>query len=82
LECFLPVEVSPPTPDNTNSEDLTTALVEEQQKSIHISPMAAATRQITQSRSLLAIEHEHDQLLKSMIDNRTRLNQLLHSSNT
>jgi hypothetical protein len=33
------------------------------------------------SRSLLKIEEEHDQLLKSLIDNRTRLNQLLHSSN-
>lgn len=33
------------------------------------------------SRSLIAIEEEHDRLLKSLLDNRTRLNQLLNSSN-
>jgi hypothetical protein len=78
---FLPVDVSPPA-ENTNSNNLTTTSgVEEQRRSSHISPMAAVSRRITQSRSMVAIEQEHDQLLKSMIDNRTRLNQLLNSSN-
>jgi hypothetical protein len=78
---FLPVEISPPSAENTISNTLTTPGLEEEKRSTHISPMAAASGQITRSQSLIAIEQEHDQLLKSMIDNRTRLNQLLHSSN-
>jgi hypothetical protein len=77
---FLPIDVSP-TLEDTNSNPPITPTAEEQTKSIHVSPMAITTRQTTRSRSLLKIEEEHDQLLKSLIDNRTRLNQLLHSSN-
>jgi hypothetical protein len=77
---FLPVEISP-TAEDMDSDNVTTPVAEEQKRSFHISPMAAASTQITRSQSLIAIEQEHDQLLKSMIDNRTRLNQLLNSSN-
>lgn len=75
---FLPVEISPAA-DNTNPDTLT---AEGEKTSTHTSPMEEVSKQITITRSLVAIEQEHDQLLKSLIDNRTRLNQLLHSSNT
>lgn len=37
---------------------------------------------LSQSRSLIAIEEEHDQLLKALVDNRTRFNELLNTSNS
>ncbi|CAF1115567.1 unnamed protein product [Rotaria sordida] len=77
---FLPVETSPAVED-TDSENVTTPVAEERNTSSSLTPMAAALQQMARSRSLIAIEQEHDRLLKSMIDNRIRLNQLLHSSN-
>ncbi|CAF3121739.1 unnamed protein product [Rotaria sp. Silwood2] len=78
---FLPVESSP-TIETTDSEHVTTSVAEEQNKSSILTQKTKASQQITQSRSLIEIEQEHDQLLKSMIENRTRLNQLLRSSST
>ncbi|CAF2127693.1 unnamed protein product [Rotaria magnacalcarata] len=81
LGIFLPLDPSP-TIENPDSEILPTPIAEEQNASIHLSPLAPASRHISRSRSLIAIEQEHDRLLKSFLDNRTRLNQLLHSNHT
>ncbi|UJR22105.1 hypothetical protein I4U23_025170 [Adineta vaga] len=77
---FLPTEISPGN-ENTNIESSTVPIPEEQKLSTHLTPMAAISRQTTRARTFVTIEQEHDQLIKSLLDNRARFNQLLNSSN-
>ncbi|CAF1521899.1 unnamed protein product [Adineta ricciae] len=78
---FLPVEPSPENEITSADPSTIQETTEEQKRPTHLTPMAAIAKQAARSRILVTIEQEHDQLLKSLLDNRTRLNQLLNSAN-
>ncbi|CAF0773124.1 unnamed protein product [Adineta ricciae] len=78
---FLPVEPSPENEITSADPSTIQEATEEKKRPTHLTPMAAIAKQATRSRTLVTMEQEHDQLLKSLLDNRTRLNQLLNSAN-